>query len=442
MNYRKLFFSSLCGLSLFNCIQLNAEIVGGSVTGGSSFSNGGAFFKLTPPLTKQPSGDPTGGSTNSVGFDNFNDDNLYAFDEGQNIELSSSLSVDILASTGMSGSISSGSIVASHYLIYDPSTTRSIEGCVDFDADIFAVITSSSNMNASDMNLANDDVNYVSTSLRGLESGDSVSFPDADTVCINFTASSPGDYIRVITDFSPNAADPDQDGIFTEFEDLNGNGNPDDDDTDEDGTPDYLDNDDDGDGLLTSNEAPDANEDNDPSDARNSDNDSLADYLDADDDNDGVLTNLEGADPDEDGDPTDALRTDSDDLPDYLDTDSDNDNLEDGAEDANQNGIRDLVETDARDADTDNDEINDDIDNCPLEANSDQLNNDGDTDGDLCDADDDNDLIPDDTDNCPFTANFDQADDDSNSIGNACDTNDVSCFPITTKSKSVSLICL
>lgn len=51
-----------------------------------------------------------------------------------------------------------------------------------------------------------------------------------------------------------NDADHDNDGILSKFEDLNGNGNFFDDDTDGDGTPNFLDLDDDGDGYTTKEE--------------------------------------------------------------------------------------------------------------------------------------------------------------------------------------------
>lgn len=116
--------------------------------------------------------------------------------------------------------------------------------------------------------------------------------------------------------------DDDNDSIPTEFEapDANGNGRPDDArDTDGDGRPDYLDVDDDGDGIDTEFEAPDANDDGNPSDARDTDDDSTPDYLDPDDDGDSLDTEDEMSDPNGDGNPDDAVDTDRDGTPDYLD---------------------------------------------------------------------------------------------------------------------------
>lgn len=87
----------------------------------------------------------------------------------------------------------------------------------------------------------------------------------------------------------------DNDGIPAELEDINGDGDLDNDDTDGDGLPNYLDDDDDGDNVPTASENPDPNNDGNLDDAQNTDADSptgdtIPDYLDSDDDGDGVLT--------------------------------------------------------------------------------------------------------------------------------------------------------
>lgn len=82
----------------------------------------------------------------------------------------------------------------------------------------------------------------------------------------------------------------DNDGIPAILEDINGNGDLTDDDTDGDGIPNYLDADDDGDNILTKDENPDPNGDGSPADALDTDGDGIPNYLDNDDDGDGVLT--------------------------------------------------------------------------------------------------------------------------------------------------------
>ncbi|TXE19601.1 hypothetical protein ES692_02285 [Psychroserpens burtonensis] len=82
----------------------------------------------------------------------------------------------------------------------------------------------------------------------------------------------------------------DNDGIPAEFEDLNGNGNLDDDDTDLDGIPNYLDVDDDGDNVYTALEEVNYTAIDGFSNALDTDNDGVPNYLDNDDDGDTVLT--------------------------------------------------------------------------------------------------------------------------------------------------------
>lgn len=77
--------------------------------------------------------------------------------------------------------------------------------------------------------------------------------------------------------------DPDQDGILSIYEDIDGDRN-----------------------LRTSG-------------GDNTDSDTFFNYLDADDDGDGILTINENPDPNGDGNPDDALDTDGDGIPDYLD---------------------------------------------------------------------------------------------------------------------------
>jgi len=74
-------------------------------------------------------------------------------------------------------------------------------------------------------------------------------------------------------------ADADNDGVANNLEDIDGDGDVKNDDTDGDLIPDYLDIDDDGDGILTKNE--DANGDGDPTND-DSDGDGIPDYLDKD----------------------------------------------------------------------------------------------------------------------------------------------------------------
>ena len=167
-----------------------ATILSGSVTAG-----GGAFIKLAIPLT---------GSSplNTVGNDNFNQQNLYGFDESQNTTLTANLTPNLVPAGGLT-TLLSGTTVASHYVFYDP-VSGNIKGTVNFDADILAVMTNTTTLAATDY-LANTGVTYLNPGLRGLEAGDAVTLSGARQISIDFTASSPGDYVRVLTAFSPGA---------------------------------------------------------------------------------------------------------------------------------------------------------------------------------------------------------------------------------------------
>ncbi|MBU2712955.1 hypothetical protein [Zooshikella harenae] len=182
---RRIFYGVCCFSFCLNSAQ--AIIIGGDVTGGSAATAGGMFVKLIPPI-------------GNVGDDNFNDPNLYGFDEDQNIIIPSPLTVDI----GPSATLPTDTEVASHYIVFDPAPSQHMVGYVDFDAPILAIMTKTSTLADSDF-LANVSANYLNPSARGLEGADSVAIDPvlAHRALINFTASSPGDSIRVLTAFSP-----------------------------------------------------------------------------------------------------------------------------------------------------------------------------------------------------------------------------------------------
>ena len=148
---------------------------------------------------------------NTVGKNTFQDQNLYGFDEGQNIVITADLAVDILADGlgggGGPGIVNQGSTVASHYIFFDPKGSATQMGSVTFDSAIFGIITSTGNLAASDF-LINTGVNYLNPEFRGLESGDIVTITGLNSIEVDWFASTPGDYIRVLTDFSPAAVVP------------------------------------------------------------------------------------------------------------------------------------------------------------------------------------------------------------------------------------------
>ena len=138
----------------------------------------------------------------TVGEDNFNTDNLYGFDENQNIVLDAPIRVDIGQPGGL---LPAGTEVASHYVFFDSVNSEHI-GYVDFDAPILGIAAYQDTMAATDF-LANTAVNYVSPRLRGLERGDLVWIDKENParLWVFWAGSSPGDYIRVFTERSVGA---------------------------------------------------------------------------------------------------------------------------------------------------------------------------------------------------------------------------------------------
>lgn len=185
---KKYIFSMMLA-SFFMSPTASATVINGLVTGGSAQNDGGVF-ELIDPI---PSG-------YAVGSDNQQSPNLFAFNEDQNITITSELVVNIGTNP------QAGQVVASHYIFFDPANSRRIIGWVDFDADIYGIITEKLDLVASD-GLINNSVTYNSPTLRGLESNDSASFA-GNRLTINFIANSPGDYIRVLTMRSPRADVP------------------------------------------------------------------------------------------------------------------------------------------------------------------------------------------------------------------------------------------
>ncbi|MEO0358525.1 MAG: hypothetical protein AAF386_09580 [Pseudomonadota bacterium] len=163
-----------------------AEVLGGGIL---RQAGNGVFEKLDPKTAF------------TVGQDNFNTDNLYAFDEDQNITLTEPIRIDI----GAIQMIAQGTVVASHYVFFD-SLDGIHHGYVDFDAPILGIAAQADTMGATDF-LANTSVTYLGSDLRGLERGDHVWIDGQDPhrLWVYWAGSSPGDYIRVFTEQSPLA---------------------------------------------------------------------------------------------------------------------------------------------------------------------------------------------------------------------------------------------
>lgn len=146
---------------------------------------------------------------------NPNNNLLVVWNEKQNVLLEADLAVDRVADpnapfvTGTSGNykIKAGTIVSSHYVQWDPDGSGTVLADLIFDSDIFAFITADAKMFASDEALGLDGLDYSDFTFRGLESEDSTAI-NGSTVSIDWSATNPGDWTRLITAYSPAAEAP------------------------------------------------------------------------------------------------------------------------------------------------------------------------------------------------------------------------------------------
>lgn len=146
---------------------------------------GGSVTVIAPPL--------------NTGNDNQQTNALLGFNELQYVALTSDLVVDKPSSI-----IPAGTIVSSHYIIYDPpGTNTTINGDVIVDQTVIGVIYNTDTLNNSDY-LGVPTTNYLNPSLRGFEAsaGDSATIVDPNTVSFHLSAGTPGDYARIITSSS------------------------------------------------------------------------------------------------------------------------------------------------------------------------------------------------------------------------------------------------
>ena len=102
--------------------------------------------------------------------------------------------------------IKAGTIVFSHYLQWDPGngSLSTVSATINLDSQVFAFITSDLNLFASDALLGLPGLDYNDFTNRGLESNDVTTF-NGENADIRWQASSPGDWTRLITAYSPEA---------------------------------------------------------------------------------------------------------------------------------------------------------------------------------------------------------------------------------------------
>jgi hypothetical protein len=127
-----------------------------------------------------------------LGPDPFGRAAFLGFEESQNVTLERALRVD-------GGWIPAGTLVSSHYILYDPTRITRMNATIGFDADVLGVISKGRRLRRSDW-LGVPGVKYRRFHHRGHERRDSWRMgEDGQSVVFRHRAKSPGDYIRVIT---------------------------------------------------------------------------------------------------------------------------------------------------------------------------------------------------------------------------------------------------
>ena len=167
-------------LPLLAAAPASAVITSGVLTSGTVFTRGGNFIVI---------GNPAG---LGVGLNNFDDNNVRAFNERQNYTLGSALLTDV------GGSIAGGSVVDSHYLVFDPARNQTVEGSASFRTRVLGIVYNDGRLLGSDW-LGAPGVTYFNPSGRGLEPPVDVIGFAGNTVNFSLSGSNPGDTFRVIT---------------------------------------------------------------------------------------------------------------------------------------------------------------------------------------------------------------------------------------------------
>ncbi|MEO1042077.1 MAG: hypothetical protein AAFX52_07285 [Pseudomonadota bacterium] len=179
-----------CLLLVLAPTPASAVILSGQMTGGNAFAQGGTFVEIVD----------LDGLT--LGANRFDDFNLRAFNERQNVVSDSVIVTDV------GRNVAAGEVVASHYVVFDPFTAAKAIGTIYFDAPIIGVATNTSVIYSSD-HLMNGDVTYGHVAARGLEGADQIILysDEPNRLDVALWASSPGDFFRVFTEISQGAID-------------------------------------------------------------------------------------------------------------------------------------------------------------------------------------------------------------------------------------------
>lgn len=175
---------TLLTLLAFSSVTVaHASVVSGTITGGTVKGTGSVVIL-----------DPTTSSF-AVGKDNFDTNNLYVFNEQQNVKLLTDLALDL------GTTLPTGTVVSSHLVVFDPLLVQTVKATLVFNQPILGIARRDSTLLATNF-LGAPSVTYNTPSFFGLEPGEdflTVGAPTPDTLPFRLSASIPGDVFRVFT---------------------------------------------------------------------------------------------------------------------------------------------------------------------------------------------------------------------------------------------------
>jgi hypothetical protein len=168
-------------VGLLFAAQADAGIIGGGAT---------MMDPPTSPLGPNPIGDTS----------------FFAFYERQNVTLDRDLKLGRMKQRNAEGrkvrkpaKIARGTLVSSHYVLYDPAELTKQSVTITFDSEILGVVTKGKGLKRTDF-LGADGVEYKKFRYRSPERRDQYEISaDGRSITFYFRANNPGDYIRVIT---------------------------------------------------------------------------------------------------------------------------------------------------------------------------------------------------------------------------------------------------
>jgi hypothetical protein len=139
---------------------------------------------MSGPLMINP---PTTLGPNPLGESSF-----FAFYEQQDVVLQNDVRVN-------RGWVGQGTLVRSHYILYDPTNVTRRVVTITFDSEILGVMTNGRRLKKSDF-LGMEDVDYKRFRHRGREWRDKYEISeDGRSITFRMRANNPGDYMRILT---------------------------------------------------------------------------------------------------------------------------------------------------------------------------------------------------------------------------------------------------